>query len=357
VLRRLDRYMVGQFSRVLGLALVSFVAIYVVVDLIDHLDEFMIRDTSTLDIARYYVHYVPYIIILTLPIGVLLATLFVVGGMGSANELVAIKAAGISMYRVAWPLMRVGALISVVAILLGELVVPRSNDTRLQILDLRATGFAGVGRTHHLTQQDRTGFTVYAGRYDPESMRATNVTIVEVRDSRLQRRIDASEMRWDAEGWLLVNAADRTFHGEGEQLETHPMMRLPRLTLRPADLARVEKLPEQMAFLELRDYIRRVRLAGGDASRWLVDLHLKVAFPLASLMMVWLGFPVAARSWRGGRALYVGFTLLIGFLFFVVVRAGQALGRSGDLSPVIGAWGGDLLFLVVGLALFHWTRK
>jgi len=348
--------MVNRFAAVLLVALCSFIAIYVVVDLIDHLDDFMNREAAPLTIARYYLHYVPYIVVLTLPVGMLLATLFVIGEMGSAYELVAIKAAGISIYRVAVPLLRLGLLISLVALLLAELVVPRSNEVRAQILSVSPTGRSG-GSMRHICRQDRAGYILYAAIYDQRQQRAMNVVILQVHRDMPERRIDADEMAWDKEGWLLLNATDRTFTPGGASLIAHPMMRLTALTLRPEDLARVEKLPEQMSFLELRDYIERARLVGGDASRWLVDLHLKVAFPLANVMMVWLGFPLAARSWRGGKAFYIGLTLLIGFLFFVCIRAGQALGRAGDVNPVVGAWGGDALFFVVGLLLFRWTRK
>ena len=356
MLHHLDDYLVGRFTRILLLALVCFVSLYVVIDLIDHLDEFFDRGVPASEIARYYANYVPYIIVLTLPIGMLLATIFLIGSMGSANELVAIKAAGISIYRVAWPLLRLGLLASIVAALLAELVVPAANDARRRILDIGPQS-SGGSHLRHVCRQDRAGLILYAAIYDRRSHRGTNVTIVQIRDDVPSRRLDADEMRWDEEGWILYGVTDRSFVGGGEQLSTHTTMRLPALTLRPADLARIEKLPEQMAFLEFSDYIRRVRLAGGDASRWLVDMHLKLAFPLASLMMVWIGFPIAARSWRGGRALYVGLTLAIGFLFMVAVRAGQALGRAGDLDPAIGAWGADALFFVVGLALFGLTRK
>ena len=356
MLRQLDRYLTNRFASVLGMALVSFVAIYVVVDLIDHLEDFMSYQVPPLGIARYYLHYIPYILVLTLPIGALLATLFVIGEMGSAYELVAIKAAGISMYRIAVPLLRLGLLICAVALLLAELVVPQSNDVRARILQMSPTGLIG-GQMRHITRQDRAGYILYAAYYDRLDQRAGNVTIVQVTGDRPKRRIDADEMRWDEGGWLLLGATDRTFTEDGGHLTTHPQMRLPTLTIRPEDLARVDKRPDQMSFLELSDYIERMALVGEDASRWLVDLHLKIAFPFASFLMVWLGFPIAARSWRGGRAIYIGLTLIIGFLFFVCVRSGQALGRSGDLGPLIGAWGANVLFFFIGLLLFHWTRK
>jgi len=356
VLTQIDRYVVNRFTRVLIVSLISFIAIYIVVDLIDHLDDFLRDALGFTSIARYYVNYIPYIVVLTLPIGMLLSTLFVIGEMGSSNELVALKAAGISIYRIAWPLLRVAFLVSIISMLLAELIVPGANEARRDILDIRGSRTAQQ-HSRHITRQDRGGYVLYASYYNHEHQRASNVTIVQIAGNTTRRRIDASEMVWDNEGWLLTNAVDRVLVEGSESLDEYVTMRLPVLTLRPTDLAREDKDPEQMAFLELRDFIARIREAGGDGSRWLVDLHLKIAVPLASFMMVWLGFPLAARSWRGGKAVYVGWTLLIGFMFFVVVRAGQAMGRAGSIQPEIGAWAADALFFVVGATLFRWTRK
>jgi len=356
VLTRIDRYVVNRFSRTVAFALAAFLVVYVVVDLIDHLDDFFSREVALSDIVRYYGNYAPYILVLTLPVAVLLATLFVIGDMGGHNELVAISAAGISVYRVALPLLRLGLLLSLAALLLTELVVPGANDERSRILQLAPQGILS-GHAFHVCRQDRSGLILYAERYNIAAKRAQRVAIVQLRGGVPVRRIDASEMVWDDLGWQLQSALDRSFLGDSMVFASREAMRLPLLTIQPEDLARVDKLPEQMSFLELRDYIRRTRLVGGDASRWLVDLHLKFAFPFANLMMVWIGFPLAARSWRGGRAAYVGLTFLVGFLYFVVVRSGQALGRSGDLHPVVAAWGANALFFVIGAALFRWSRK
>jgi lipopolysaccharide export system permease protein len=356
MLTQVDRYVVYRFCRVLGVTVISFIAIYVVVDLVDHLDDFLERDLGVFTILRYYLHYTPYIVSLTLPLGMLLSTLFVIGDMGAQNELVAIKAAGISIYRIAWPLLRLGVIVAALALLLGELVVPQSNDIRRGILDVRRVS---TSRTHarHVTRQDRSGFVLYAAYYNFAAKRASNVTIVQIADRTSQRRIDAAEMEWDEQGWLLLNATDRVLRGGGQILTEHVSMRLPMLSLLPEDLARARKDPEQMSYLELRDFMDRLRSAGGDDARWLVDLHLKVAFPLANFMMVWLGFPIAARTWRGGKAVYIGWTLLIGFMFFVTIRAGQAMGRAGSIPPAIGAWTADGLFLIIGAISYRWTRK
>ena len=356
MLPHLDRYIVSRFTRVLGAAVLAFIAIYVIVDLIDHLNNFLAAGTPPLDISRYYLNYIPYIVVLTTPIAMLLATMFTIGSMGSANELMAMRSAGISVYRIMWPLLRTGVFISLVVLLLAELVVPGANTRRSDIMQTRAS--LPNRHNRHICRQDASGMTLYAARYDVHGKFAENVTLVRIGpDHTPIRRIDAAIMEWDAEGWRLRNVTDRFMVNGAFRLASRPDMRLPSLRLRPADLARFDKKPEEMAWLELSDHIRRTRMVGDDASRWIVDLHLKLSVPFANVLMIWIGFPVAARSWRGGRATYIGLSLLIAFIYFVCIRSGQALGRSGDLDPVIAAWFPNLLFLIVGAGLFRWTRK
>ena len=357
MLVRLDRYIVGRFARVLGTAILAFIAIYVVVDLIDHLDDFLDAQVTAANVGLYYLSYIPYILVLTTPVAMLLATMFVIGGMGNANELMAIRSAGIGVFRITWPLLRAGMLVSIIILLMAELVVPQANERRANIM---TTGIARAVTRHsrHVCRQDASGLTLYTARYDATEKHAWNVTLVRIGADHLPtRRIDAAEMVWDAEGWRLLNATDRLLVDGSYRMTSHQIMRLPALRLRPADLARDERNPEQMTYLELKDYMRRTRNAGGDASRWEVDLHLKLAVPFANVLMIWIGFPVAARSWRGGRATYIGLTLLVAFIYFVLLRTGQALGRAGDVDPVMAAWFPNALFLGVGAVLFRWTRR
>jgi lipopolysaccharide export system permease protein len=356
MLPHLDRYIVSRVARILTLGIVSFVIIYVVVNLIENLNQFMTREIPVHQIALYYLYYVPYILVLTLPVAMLLATLFAVGGMGTQNELVAIKAAGIGISRVAWPLWRFGFLVSVIMMLIAELIVPLANQKRTDIVDVKRRSSLST-RGRHICRQDPSGYTVYVAYYSEWKKQAAKVTIVRIVDDVPMRRIDARRMTWDREGWLLHDVTDRSKGAEGARYQHVEQMRLPELRLRPDDFARVDRQPESMGYFDLRSYIRRVRTAGGDPSRWLVDLHLKIAFPLANLVMVWIGFPIAARSWRGGRATYIGLTLLIAFVYFVFLRGGQALGRSGGVDPLVGAWAANTIFFIIGVVLLRFTRR
>ena len=129
----LDRYLSRKFVFNLIFAIMAFVVIFLVIDLIENVDKFIDRKTKLSVVALYYIYYIPYIISLTLPISMLLACLFSIGSMSRHNEIVAQKTAGLSLYRIFLPVFVLAILISILAGLFNELVVPKSNQARLDI--------------------------------------------------------------------------------------------------------------------------------------------------------------------------------------------------------------------------------
>ena len=104
-----------------------------------------------------------------------------------------------------------------------------------------------------------------------------------------------------------------------------------------------------MNYFELKKFIRQIERNGANAKKWLVDLHLKIAFPFSSFVMVLFGFPLAAMQKKSGKALGFGISLGICFVFFGLVKTLQTLGYNGVLAPWLAAWGS--IFIVSGLGI------
>jgi lipopolysaccharide export system permease protein len=114
---------------------------------------------------------------------------------------------------------------------------------------------------------------------------------------------------------------------------------------RPSDFQEVQKDVEVMGYFELKRYIRKLQAEGYDATRYVVDLHGKIAFSLVSIILAVIGFLFSLRSERsGGIAQGIGAGLVIGFSYWLVYAFGMSLGRSGTLPPFIAAWFANILF-------------
>ncbi|OQX95456.1 hypothetical protein B6I21_05345, partial [candidate division KSB1 bacterium 4572_119] len=131
----LDKYLLSNFFGTLIFSLVAFSAIFIIIDVIGFLDKFIDHNVPIPVVAKYYVFYLPYIIILTLPVATLLSSLFSVGQLARYNEITAMRASGLSNYRILTPLFIAGILISMLSMYTGERFVPFTNQQKKDVYE------------------------------------------------------------------------------------------------------------------------------------------------------------------------------------------------------------------------------
>lgn len=337
------------------------------------LDMFIDSGISLKYIILYYILYLPYIIILTLPVSMLLATMFSMGRLVSDNEITAIKASGISLYRILFPLYGFVLLICLVTMIFSEEIVPRTNLYREDIKDLTKRRdideMPEISFTLSKTRmKDRQNLylanpdnrIIHALSYRSNSQLAQKVVILEPFEfgtdeiytgSGFKSRLDADSLVFRDGMWYLYNVSERTFEKDGEVFTFHDVIEASFIKLQPADFARIDQKPEEMNYAELSKYIEQVRKKGGDASEWLVDLYLKIAFPFVSLVIVFFGAPMAAGSSLRGKTASFGIALVICFIFYTMINAFQIFGRNGVLDPKVAAWLANGIYAVFGLLM------
>lgn len=356
-MKLLDRYLLHRHLFCLGAAVLALLLVAVVVDLIEHIDTFIDYHTAPGQLVRYYFYHAPYWIALTLPIAALLGTLFSLTSLARANELTAMKAAGISLYRLLMPIFVFSLVFSGLAFFFTDQVVPRATYHYRAVWDeIRGVGRADGSRKQVLLQ-DVEGQLVFARSYDAQRQRASEVSCEEEQGGRVVRRLEGRFLEWRISRWVLVDGHEYRFGEQATQVEAFAERALPALTLKPADFAQEQKKTEEMDYGELQAYINRARANGEDSTRQQVDLHLKIAFPFTCFVIVLLGAPLAADARRTGLAGSFGKGTLICFVYYSCVKAGQALGWNEALSPELGAWLPNLIFGVLGLALLWRAPK
>jgi lipopolysaccharide export system permease protein len=116
-------------------------------------------------------------------------------------------------------------------------------------------------------------------------------------------------------------------------------------------------MPGEMNFFELRAYVERLRASGARVENYLVDLHLKLAFPMVNFIVVLIGASLATRLRMQSAALWFGLSVAISFLYYAFMRTGQALGHNGALAPYLAAWLGDLVFGVVATVMLTQAQR
>jgi len=344
------RHLVREFLGAFGLTLSAFVAIYVVADFFDRLDSFLRHDAPAGAIVRLFLFKLPLVITQVTPVAVLVAGLVALGLLARQNEFVALRACGVSVWQIAAPLLVLGTAISVGTFVWNETVMPYSAHRwhTIENLEIKKRGVATVFTGREVWYHGVAGF-YNIDRVSPRRSTLYGLTVYQLaKDFRPARLIEADSAVWEGERWNLVGARTTEFTRDGiqERSAAPSGFTLPE-TLE--DFRAVSVEPEELSYGMLRRQIKDLRRKGVDTSESWVDLHLKLALPAASLMMMLLAVPLAAVGTRVtsfAASLGLGFT--VGFSYFVLVAFARALGQSGALPPALAAWAANGLFALVG---------
>lgn len=353
-LRILDRYVLSQFFRIFGLCVLGVPFVLIVIDLTDHLDNFLNEGASRLDVLLHYVYQFPYQALLAFPIAALLAAVFTVSSMTRHFETTAAKAGGVSFYRLAAaPLLMAGLVISLVALGLTE-VVPTANRKADEVL--------GKRRSRSETVRNQFVFRGNGGRvYAIRELDAREGAIegIEITREGTGWRyptydVTAKGARWDSAGhdWRIEQGRLRLFPTRSSTL-TFRFRRLwqREFTETPQQLLAEPKDPEEMGYRELGQFIEAIQRSGGKARELIVQRALKIAFPFTCFIIVLFGAPLAHTTRRGGAPVAIGIALATTIFFLMLIRIAQALGAGGVVPPVWAAWLPNMLFFVAGSAL------
>lgn len=352
MLKVLDRYILGRFFQYFFFALLASAVIFITVDFTEFLDKFIDAKISYMLVLRYYYLYVPYIIYLTLPVSVLLATLFSVGGFVYRNEFTAMQSAGYSLWRVLALYLLIAIPLSGAALVFGETVVPAANHERKEM-------YRGRIRKGSMTSSQQGRLYIQVGpseylkmeTYNPQTRIGQRANLQAYKNGRLVRRVDADRIRYADEGWMLYDASVRTFEDAKIRAEKQDSLYRGDFGITPDDLARVNIEPEEMNYQDLRSMVNRLQTSGIRAGKWLVDLAFKISQPFAAVIIVLFGVPFAAFRRRGGLVLGFGLSLLVCFIYFGFIQVGKIIGYNGNISPFVAAWAGNIIFGVIGLYL------
>ncbi len=356
-MRIMSRYVVVQFATPFAVSTLAFTVVFVVIDLVDRLSAFIDREVGLGIILSYYLCYLPYIVVLVLPMAVLLAGLFCMGGLIQRGELLAMKSAGISLYQVVIPLQILALAISISAAALADQVVPRANRARTQIEQPRRSAIGPQSIRVQIALRD-TGRRVLSMReYDGQAMKGRQVVLDKHEGGALTERVRAEEAIWTASEWHFVNGDRRVFSDGKEFYRAFRVWAAKDVTLTPEDLVRDVVPEDQMTYSELRDFIHRKSRNGSQTLRESVALHMRLAFPFANFVIALFGLPLASRMRRTGRPIQIGMCLLICFAFYGCIQLGRAMGWNDVLSPAWGAWGANAIFGAVGIITLLTTRK
>lgn len=350
----LDRYILKQFILTMLFGLIVFTAIFVIIDLMENLDDFLDNNVQTPIILQYYIAFIPEIIKLMTPVAILLSSLFTTGKLSSNNELTAMKAGGMSIYRYMAPLMIVAFIVSGASVYFNGWVVPYANQHKFGIERRYLNkNFETMARTN-IYLQDGPRQIIYITFFEKTTNTGSRTSVQEFSDTSLitiAQRWDGNQFSWDSTSrqWTLRNGMHRVITANGEITTPFTMHTFANFTFSPKDIIKKVEKPAEMNYTELQDFIIRQQQSGNDVARWMVDYHSKVAFPFASVIVVLFGVPFSFGKRRSGLALQFGISVAICFIYLSFMKISEVFGYNGDLNPLLTAWLANIIFFTGGI--------
>ncbi|HLJ88409.1 MAG TPA: LptF/LptG family permease [Candidatus Angelobacter sp.] len=350
----LDDYVLRSFMSNLVLILASFMVLILIFLYFELLTDIVKNKVPSLTVGEYLLNEMPSLLYLVTPLAVLLSVLVTLGLMQKTNELTAMKATGISIYRTVMPVLVISALLAAGLFLLEQSYLPYANK-RVEILKntikrkpaqtyLRPDRkwIFGQNNTiyyYELYEPDRDQFgSLSAFEFDPHTFQIT-------------KRVYATRAHWSDElhKWIFEAGWERSFRGDAiDSFKHFDVSTFAELNELPSYFKKEVIQSQEMNYEELSGYIKDLQQSGFDVVRLRVQLQKKLAFPLITVVMAVLAVPFALSAGRRGALTGVAIALLIAVVYWVTAGLFEAMGNVSQLPPAVAAWSPDLIFSLAG---------
>jgi lipopolysaccharide export system permease protein len=322
-------------------------------------------------VIEYLINRLPQVVVFTCPMSMLLAGLLAFGRLSGESELTAMKAAGISFLRIAFPGLVFCLVVSLICLWVNDNVVPRSMKRAFDILiqtqkkDPFQKSLLTSARTMPSTGQEQM---LYAQEIHLDIGQMRGVYIHYFAGNFRVREIYAENSTWDGEHWHLLNTRETTYD---RGLPSHESATKKEVVLNdeesppsPQALSTRDFRPEEMSRRELAEKLAALpKLDGGDENaqrkrnRYLVMLYQKLALPWTSLTFGGFAIPLGVRPHRSSRSMGVGLAVLFILIYYVLMTVGMIFGETGAMDARLAAWLPNCIFGFLGLVLLVQTTR
>lgn len=369
-MRLLDRYLLREFATPFFYCLFGFYVFWVSFDLLTQLDMFQRNKLSLGQILQYYAIKMPDQLGVVIPVALLLALLYALTNHARYNELTAMRAAGISLWRLSLPYFAVGFLLAVLSFAANEIWLPDSVSAAQRFMGEQSGG-RKTGERHLLrnvgfsnTAKNRVWFME---TYNLRTHEMTRPRIEWTLVTGTRREVSAERGFWNGAAWVFTNVQELVYPPvkgalPGPPIETNLLVwaelsetpaeiesEIKIARINSSDLRQIRKA--QFSIREILDYQARHPGRGEKARVLDTKLHGRMAAPFTCVVVVLIALPFGALTGRRNVFVGVASSIVICFAYFVLVQVALAFGVRGFVPPWLGAWGPNVLFAVTGLAL------
>ena len=350
------RYFLKEFFRFFAVLLLSFTAIAILAEFFDKATEFYSKNPPFYLIAQYLLLQTPRIILYALPFASLFSILITIGIASRWRETVIIKASGGSTKRLFSVFLALGVVISLLALILGETVVPAATRKASYVRKVKILkqSLKIIQRKEALWLKGTDGSLIRVSGFVENEDRILKTSIFRFnRSFGLEERIEAGEAEWTNGVWNLKNVT--VFDFSDNTIKKYKSLASISLE-EPKIFREAMKKPKEMNFMELRAYYTRLNKAGFKNLKYLVRLYEKLSYPTINFVMMLFGVALALNTSWGGGIRAAGLGVIVTVLYWLLYSVSISLGNTGTLQPWLAPWLSPVVFGIAGSVLY-WRIK
>jgi len=342
----LDRYAFAEALRFFLLSLLTFLTLFLIVDLVSNVE--LLMKGGARAALTYLVGRIPLYAVRVIPIATLLSTMLTLSKFSSTNELIVVRALGISVYRFSIPLFVLALLVSLFSLSLQQFVVPKGLKA-VESVKVKKKKRKKVIPATGIWMKNHKGQFVFFWEFNPEEKRAKRVSVLTVKAFNPVERIDAEEGLNKRGGlWKLKNGFVRDLN----KLRSSPFKEMEvdlGIGAKEVKLSAVN--PELMGLWTLFLTAKRLEKVGYRADLLWLELYSRLALSFLPIVVTLLGIPFGVYNPRNKKGYTALFAAALIVSMWIVISLFLSLGKSGILPPSYAAFAPLFIFGALGLIL------
>jgi lipopolysaccharide export system permease protein len=342
LIKKLDRYVLAEMVGPFFFGLMIFGSLWLANLLIRMVNLFVTKGVAATAVAQIFLYSMPGVIVTTLPMATLLATLLALGRLSGDSEVIALKGCGIGFDRILIPMTCVGVGMSFVSLAFNETVVPEANRRREFVFINEVVLKKPLPKiAKDVFFDGGEEFKLFVRSYNPAEERMIDITMYQFKRDDYPAVTEAREARIQDEVWTFRDGRILMLDEKTGQLREEVFFDSWEYPIKSRHADRLDSVSTSEREMSMRELVNKVfenRARGLPTGKIWVELWFKTAFPFANLFLLLLGAPLAVGNARSGASLGVGLSILIMFAYYVLIAVGKSMAETAFLPPFIGAW-------------------
>lgn len=330
------------------------------IDFSENSDDFTDNGAKLAEIwGDYYLNYIPEMIRLVVPVAVFTACLFLTGQLSERLEITALKAAGVSLYRLSMPFITFAIFVALIISYLDANTIPTSNKERIEFEQKFIKRKSETIDRNNIYRELSDNSILRISFFDKSKNIGYRINIIGIKGNGVEHTLIANQMHWqkETENWRLKDVVERIYT-KGGYSERNIAELDTTLSVLPRDLSRTTSDIYQLTYKEAQDYISSIARSGaGSINVPKVQYLGRVVYPFSIIVVMIVGFSVASVRRRGGKGIYIAAGLTISFLYLAFMKIAEPFGYYGGITPLTAVTLPHIFFLLLGVVLLIQAKK